>query len=150
MEKRPKLCYNCFTVNSMDNQFRHRGTARKNKDWKNKIWSSNIFTILLIVVLIISFVKVGKEVMLRYEIKKEINTLQAQLEDLEGKTSKMDKLISYLKTDEYIEKQARLEFNLSKPGEKQINLLNIDNSDRDDSKTDKRSNIEKWFNYFFD
>jgi cell division protein FtsB len=88
--------------------------------------------------------------MLRYEIKKEINSLQVQLEDLEDKTSKMDKLISYLKTDEYIEKQARLELNLSRPGEKQINLVNLDDSGGDSLSTDKRPNVEKWFNYFFD
>jgi len=35
--------------------------------------------------------------MLRLEIKKEINALQVQLDDLEGKNIKMDQLISYLK-----------------------------------------------------
>lgn len=136
----------------MRNQFRHKSPSSKvkNNNWKSQAWSSNIFSILLIVLLIISFVKVAKEIMLRYEIKKEINTLEAQLEDLESKTSKMDKLISYLKTDEYIEKQARLELNLSKPGEKQINLVNINDSGDQVLSDDQRSNAEKWFNYFFD
>lgn len=136
----------------MRNQFRHKSPSSKvkNNNWKSQAWSSNIFSILLIVLLIISFVKVAKEIMLRYEIKKEINTLEAQLEDLESKTSKMDKLISYLKTDEYIEKQARLELNLSKPGEKQINLVNINDSGEQVLSDDQRSNAEKWFNYFFD
>ena len=134
----------------MNNQFRHRASASKvNNNWKSQIWSSNIFSMLLIVLLIISFVKVGKEIMLRYEIKKEINTLEAQLEDLEAKTSKMDKLISYLKTDEYIEKQARLELNLSKPGEKQINLVNLNDTASSDLSEDQIPNVEKWFNYFF-
>jgi len=136
----------------MNNKFRHRVASgkSKNNDWKSKTWGSNIFSILLIVLLVVSFVKVAKEIMLRYEIKKEINTLQVQLDDLETKTSKMDKLISYLKTDEYIEKQARLELNLSKPGEKQINLVNLDNNTDIDVSKDKRSNIDKWFGYFFD
>ena len=136
----------------MSNQFRQKSASRKKKDsdWKNKIWTSNIFSILLIILLIISFVKVGKEIMLRWEIKREINTLQVQLEDLQGRKSKMDRLISYLKTDEYIEKQARLELNLSKPGEKQINLLNLNNTKNKDLSNTQESNMKKWFNYFFD
>ena len=136
----------------MDNQFKNTarsGRGRKN-NWKTKIWSSNIFSILLIVLLIVSFVKVGKEIILRFEIKREINTLQAQLNDLQDKTAKMDKLISYLKTDDYIEKQARLELNLSRPGEKQVNLINIDDLGDKDLSENQGSNIEKWFNYFFD
>jgi cell division protein FtsB len=136
----------------MSNQFRQKGASRKGKngDWKSKIWTSNIFSILLIILLFISFVKVGKEIMLRYEIKKEVNTLQVQLEDLQGRKSRMDKLISYLRTDEYIEKQARLELNLSKPGEKQINLLSLDNAENKGLSDIQKSNTEKWFNYFFD
>ncbi len=61
----------------------------------------------------------------------------------------MDKLISYLKTDEYIEKQARLELNLSKPGEKQINLVNLNDTASSDLSEDQIPNVEKWFNYFF-
>ena len=95
-------------------------------------------------------VKGGKEIRLRYEIKKEINTLQVQLEDLEDKTAKVDKLISYLKTDEYIEKQARIELNLSKPGERQVNLSNIGKVDNKNLANNQEPNIEKWFNYFFD
>lgn len=120
----------------------------KKVDWRSKILGSNIFSVLLVVLLILSFVKVSKEVLLRYEINQEINALQARQAELSDKTEDMNKLIAYLNTDEYIEKQARLQLNLSHPGEKQINLpgnnkedlvLDIDNS----------TNIMKWFNYFF-
>ena len=87
--------------------------------------------------------------MLRLEIKKEINTLEVQLNDLEGKKAKMDQLISYLKTDEYIEKQARTELNLTKPGEKQVNLVGFEGSNQNLA-DENISNIQKWFNYFFD
>ncbi|MFA6308068.1 MAG: septum formation initiator family protein [Patescibacteria group bacterium] len=136
----------------MNNQFQNTARSRgdRKSHWKTKIWSSNIFSILLIVLLIVSFVKVGKEIILRFEIKREINTLQVQLEDLQNKTAQMDKLISYLKTDDYIEKQARLELNLSRPGEKQVNLINLDNLENKNALEYQGSNIEKWFNYFFD
>ena len=135
----------------MNNQFRYKApsTQSRSSDWKGRIWRSNIFSAFLILLLLASFLKVAKEIMLRLEIKKEINTLEVQLNDLEGKKAKMDQLISYLKTDEYIEKQARTELNLTKPGEKQVNLVGFEGNNQ--NLTDENiSNIEKWFNYFFD
>lgn len=136
----------------MNTQIKHKTPAGRahNINWKGRIWSSNIFSVLLIILLAASFIKVGKEVMLRLEIRKEIETLQAQLDDVQSKKDKMDKFISYLQTSEYIEKQARLELNLSKPGEKQINLLDHKNVADNKLAEDKRSNPEKWYNYFFD
>ncbi|RJQ35528.1 septum formation initiator family protein [Candidatus Parcubacteria bacterium] len=119
------------------------------REWHHKIFDSNIFTIFLVLLLILSFVKVTKEVMLRYEINKEIKILESQLASIEGKTGDMEKLISYLNTDEYIEKQARLKLNLSKPGEKQINLTNSQEISIDFADDEDAINPVKWFNYFF-
>jgi len=130
-------------------RYRQQAVNKKSSDWKGRVWSSNLFSLLLIVLLVTSVIKVGKEIMLRWEINREISNLQTQLDDLESKKDKMDKLISYLQTDEYIEKQARLELNLSKPGEKQINLLGYA-QEEENRIVDNRSNLEKWINYFFD
>ncbi|MFA5126427.1 MAG: septum formation initiator family protein [Patescibacteria group bacterium] len=124
--------------------------VKNNHDLK-QIWHSNFFTIFLLVLLIFSLVKVGKEALLRYEIKQEINNLEAKLSDVQGKTDKMNQLIDYLKTDEYVEKQAREKLNLGAPGEKQVNLANED-SDAAAPVIDNgpsANNIVKWFNYFF-
>jgi len=100
--------------------------------------------------LIFSFVKVTKGVLLRYKINQEISHLEEQLGDLQSKTENMQKLITYLETDEYIEKEARLKLNLSKPGEKQINLSNIQEGEDGAEEKDYSSNITKWFKYFFE
>ena len=118
-------------------------------EWRSKIWQSNIFTLILIVLLIFSFIKVSKEVLLRYEINKEISALDTKLNSLEEKTEKMNNLITYLQTDEYIEEEARLKLNLSKPGEKQINLTARPSSSSEIEEKDPRTNINKWFDYFF-
>lgn len=112
------------------------------------VWKSNVFTVILVVLLILSFIKVSKEVLLRYQINKEISNLEQQLEDLDSKAAKMDELIAYLKTDEYLEKEARLKLNLSKPGEKQINLA-TDGQIVENEIENQGNNISKWFNYFF-
>jgi len=123
---------------------------KNKKGWRIKVWQSNLSTLVLIVLLIFSFIKVSKEVLLRYEINNEIKVLDTKLSDLQGKTDKMNNLIAYLQTDEYIEQEARLKLNLSKPGEKQINLATRPSTSMDLAETDYRSNINKWFDYFFE
>jgi len=129
------------TSNTTDGQ--HGSSLRR------KIFNSNIFIVALLLLLIFSFVKVTKGIVLRYKISQEIKQLEEQLTDLKDKTDKMNQLVTYLGTDEYIEKEARVKLNLRKPGETQVNLA----KDQDDAsapiEVDDLSNVEKWFNYFF-
>ncbi len=125
---------------------RYRATHKK---VQKKFWGSNIFTAFLVVILIFSIIKVTKEIVLRYEINQQISELETKLSDLESKTNKMDELIAYLKTDEYIEKEARLKLNLSKPGERQINISG-DEEIQNNFVNDESPNLTKWFNYFFE
>jgi cell division protein FtsB len=125
---------------------RHQTKSRKAK---KKFWGSNIFTSVLVIILVFSIIKVSKEIMLRYEINQQINELETKLSDLESKTNKMDELIAYLKTDEYIEKEARLKLNLSKPGEHQINISG-DKQIQEELVNNNDPNLIKWFNYFFE
>lgn len=119
-------------------------------NWQHSLWHSNFFTIFLLVLLVLSFIKVAREALLRYEIKKEINSLQGQLDGLQNRSAKTNNLISYLQTDEYIEKEAREKLNLAQPGEKQINLITNKTSllvETDSSAI--KANPSKWFDYFF-
>jgi hypothetical protein len=58
-------------------------------------------------------------------------------------------MIAYLKTDQYIEKEARTKLNLVKPGEKQINFTSSTDSLAQVDLSKKSPNYIKWFNYFF-
>ncbi|PIR07367.1 MAG: hypothetical protein COV55_00070 [Candidatus Komeilibacteria bacterium CG11_big_fil_rev_8_21_14_0_20_36_20] len=129
---------------------RKASVSQSSRGLKGKIFNSNLFIIALLLLLIFSFVKVTKGVLLRYKINQEISHLEEQLGDLQSKTENMQKLITYLETDEYIEKEARLKLNLSKPGEKQINLSNIQEGEDGAEEKDYSSNITKWFKYFFE
>lgn len=121
----------------------------KQAKMRGGLWGSNWLSVFLLALLIISMIKVSREVILRYQIDQEIKSLEGKLSDLQSRTAKMDKLVAYLNTDEYIEKQARLQLNLSKPGEKQINLTNNQAAVETSSATGSESNLVKWFNYFF-
>jgi cell division protein FtsB len=121
----------------------------KKKDSARAFFESRFVNLILIVLLVLSAVKVIREAIVRYEINKEIAALENQLGDLESKSDKLGNMIAYLKTDQYIETEARTKLNLVKPGEKQINFTSsTDNLAQVGSKKDS-SNYIKWFNYFF-
>lgn len=123
---------------------------RPKKPFKESIFNSNIFIVILIIALIYSMFKVGKELTRRWQINREITNLTEELTQAQRKKDQLQDLIEYLKTDKYVEEQARLQLNLSKSGEKRIDL-----SDNIESKTlaieeDDLSNWQKWYNYFFE
>jgi cell division protein FtsB len=121
--------------------------SSKKTSWYKRFFNSNAFTIFLIIFFLFSLIKVTKELFIRYDINNEINELTEKKESLESSIKEINNHISFLQTDYYIEKEARLKLNLAKPGEKQINLLNSE--DEEIIHQDEISNISKWFNYFF-
>jgi|SRR3989344_5580951 len=123
-------------------------TRREHKGWWRVIWESSAFTIFLVLILVLSLIKMTREIMVRREIDREIRQLENNLVQLEGQKSEVERLISYLDTDEYVEKESRLKLNLLKPGEKQINLSDSA-AELVSPQEDDKSNIAKWFDYFF-
>lgn len=121
----------------------------KKKDSARTFFESRFVNLILIVLLVLSAVKVIREAIVRYEINKEIAALENQLGDLESKSDKLGDMIAYLKTDQYIEKEARTKLNLVKPGEKQINFTSSTDSLAQVDLSKKSPNYIKWFNYFF-
>lgn len=121
----------------------------KKKYSTKSFFESRFVSLVLLVLLILSIVKVVREAMIRYTINKEIATLENQLSDLESKSGKIENMISYLKTDQYIEKEARIKLNLVKPGEKQINFTSSTDSLARLDIAQESPNYIKWFNYFF-
>lgn len=124
------------------------GQNRK-KDSARAFFESRFVNLLLIVLLVLSVVKVVREAIVRYEINKEIASLENQLDELDNKSNKLGDMINYLKTDQYIEKEARTKLNLVKPGEKQINFTSSTDSLARVDLDKGSSNYIKWFNYFF-
>lgn len=124
---------------------------RSRQTFWGKFYNSNVFIIFLSLFLIFSLFKVGKELFKRHAINREINNLNKQLVAVQQEKDKLQDLISYLETDKYVEEQARLQLNLSKPGENRIDMANNPQEKTVEIAVESEDlpNWKKWFNYFF-
>lgn len=111
------------------------------------------------VLVAVSFVK---ELLRSYRINQEIASLQSAIKDLEQHNKSTYDLVQYLKTETYVQEQARLKLGLKEEGEKVIVLqptqgaTSAGQGDRSfflnevlrDSQEPK-SNPARWLVYFF-
>lgn len=94
----------------------------------------------------------GREMYRKYQINTEIRTLQSQIKELERSNQDTLSLISYFKTQQYKERQARSLLNLQKPGEFVVALPDRNEAGLSDQQSDIQTpevNLRKWWNYFF-
>ncbi len=112
------------------------------------------FVSFLLIFLAISFVR---ETYRKHHLSQEIEKLKAETEKLEGRNHQLAKLMDYLKEESHLEKEARLRFNLKKPGEKVVilpdNLTPEEGKDVLESPSSKEEeetvNYWRWWEYFF-
>ncbi|MFH1838042.1 MAG: septum formation initiator family protein [Candidatus Kuenenbacteria bacterium] len=130
--------------------------------WK-KIFFSPFFLFLGIIILVFYFFSIGKESYRHYRINKEIRNLKQEIKELEDKKTQTKKIIQYLKTESFQERQARLELGMKKPDEKVVILPNASNETKNknefmDINFKKNKEIEennqkiinpiRWWKYF--
>lgn len=94
-----------------------------------------------------------------WKVDREIQALQAQADELEGRNAKLRDLARALQDPERMEVEARIRLGLQEPGEHVVVLsgLDVTSTWRSAVKLDvvqekpeiERSNPERWFNYFF-
>lgn len=124
--------------------------------FKAKTFFSRIIFLAGIAILIFLFSALFKEYYREYQIRKEINSLQEDIDSFKKDNYQLSQLLEYYNTDEYKEAEIRKRFTLGKEGEKlAIIELQADNSTRDNTgeKTgavgENLPNYIKWWNYFF-
>jgi len=112
---------------------------------------SKLGILLAITLLALTIYYLARESYKKRLIDKEIALLEAEIASVEGNNKEILSLINYYKTAEYKDRQARSILNLQKEGEFAVALPERQPDD-DGSVTgsnDSRSNLEKWWNYFF-
>ena len=140
------------------------------KKTKQNLFKRIIFhkaTASLIGLAIIIFISVplAKNVSKHYNINKEVVKLEEEIDRLKDKNGELDKMIDYLKSDQFIDEQAKLNLNYKKAGEKLVvikdkeaeaakinteakNIYNIQGLNKQ-IKEKEITNPKRWQYYFF-
>ena len=131
--------------------------VKRRSGFINKILYNQKFLAFLglVIIILISF-PLAKIVSQRYKIDQEIKSLSLEISELENTSQDLNKLISYLDSDQFVEEQARLNLGLKKEGENVLiikdptDLNKVPGADNNNNLNPKNlSNPQKWFNYFF-
>lgn len=129
---------------------------KKKKTIVNKIFSFKLFVIISVLAVIFLGLNLGKEYYRKYQIQKEINSLQEDIAALEKNNYKLSQLIEYYKTDEFEEAQIRKRFNLGEEGENLAIMIESTSNSGENVEIEKMifevenlPNYINWWNYFF-
>jgi len=124
-----------------------------------------LITLLLLCILAIFVVPLTKNWRQKRAIDQEISELEKQVSEYENKNSSLKKVLDYMKSNEFVEKEARTKLNYKKAGE-QVTIIKdlpgdvqsaITNSSLFDLPPEPPEphdakligNIEKWIKYLF-
>ena len=142
---------------------------RKIKEKISQIISSpKTFFVVSIIVLGLLIMPLSKNIKDRFSINKEIGDLESQISKTQNKNQDLQKLISYLGSDQYVEEQARENLGMMKSGEQVVVVKGLPDTaqkttpqEKEDNRVfivpglDKAqaketiSNPQRWVAYFF-
>lgn len=98
-------------------------------------------------------ISAGRETYRGYQVRQEIQGLQAQVQQLEGKKAYLSQLVDRMQTQDSLDREARLRLGLQKPGE-QVYFFEESAHKEDapamaDVSDVVESNPRRWLRYFF-
>lgn len=138
-----------------------RSQKSKEQPKNNKLWI-RLYLFIVFIAFITAGYNIFKETHKKYQIRKEVDELKAEVKGLEQGNQKIKGLIEYYQTDGFTEKEARKKLNVKKEGEKVVILRKNENQEEDNptelesnNKEERKdnytnvSNPSKWWDYFF-
>ncbi len=99
----------------LSSQFNHPRSGGRSSSLPSLRWPV-LFALLSAIVFFVGASTV-RETYRGWKVDQEIEGLKSQISQLESQKHSMTDLLDRMKTDTYIEQEARLRFNLKKPGE---------------------------------
>jgi cell division protein FtsB len=108
-------------------------------------------TFILLVVLGCLAGPLSSNFLRKQKVDSEILELQKEISRLDSSNKDLEKLLVYLKSDQFAEVQARVNFGLKKPGEEVVVIKSGENSKEIEAagaEEGKNSNPVKWLKYF--
>lgn len=125
-----------------------------------KILYSRLFIFLSLLALIWLGLVLTKTVYRKYQLNQEIESLKFEITKMDKKEQELTKLIDYLGSQDYLEKEAREKLNLKKEGEsvlmvsetelaKELSDSSSQATVRGKEKIEEENNLIKWWKFFF-
>jgi cell division protein FtsB len=118
-----------------------------------KLLYSKFFIAFLVIIFVLALIALGRESYRYFRVSQNIKNLEERIENLETKSEELSKMEGYFQSEEFLEKEARLKLNLTKPGEKLIIIKtpeDLEEGQEQEGVVAKEIfNIQKWWNYFF-
>ena len=131
--------------------------------FKRGLWRSKILAVINLAVIILVLFPLAKKINQQRALRREIKELETEAERIDDKNKDLGDLLNYLQSDGFAEKEARLNLDLKKPGEKVVivkdaarlptapeqskSVFNIPGLDKKTAEI--KSNPRKWLDYFF-
>jgi cell division protein FtsB len=127
--------------------------SHKDSAWKN-FFGSKIFVLIVAVVAIMVVFSYARVYYQDYLVRQEIEHLEEQVRTMQAKKMELLDVLSYVKSDDFVEEKARTELNMAKPGEQvivvdQARVQTDGQADNPVLKLENTPNYKKWFRYFF-
>lgn len=138
--------------------------GKKQKNFWQRIFYSQIIIFIGIIFIIIFSAGISKRMVRKHQINKETQELKNEILKLEQNSKELNQLLSYLNSDEFLEKEARTKMGLKKADEK-VAIINRKNKVEAATNEDyfrnknkpnqtpknnlNKNNLDKWFDYFF-
>ena len=121
--------------------------------FRDYLKSKTFFVIGLVLVVLMGYL-LSKELNRRYRISREIEGLEQEIARFDNQNEELSRLVDYLQTPEYQERQARPLLNLQKSGEFAVALPPAPEDepgfvDPVDNSRLPSTNYQLWWNYFF-
>lgn len=125
--------------------------ARKKRHLPAILFSRGLFVVLIVILLFVS-VSLLREVKRKRNIQTEIKELEHELTQLERDNVSLQSLIDYLKTDEYIELEAKKKLGMKRAGEQVILVTKkeVSATTQTSSSQEAVANWQLWWRYFFE
>ncbi len=132
-------------------------TEKDNITVYQKLLKSKIFFIFLVPILLALVTGIFQKLYYRYEIKGDLDKLNAEISDLNKQKNDLNQLVDYYKNESNLEKEARVRLNLKKEGEKVVIILPQATSTGESGETISKTstdignspNYKQWWYYFF-
>ena len=125
--------------------------------------SSKLFAVIGLFLIFLVVYPLVKKIDQQTTLDQEIEELAAEIEGIDDKNGDLRDMIDYLESTQFIEKEARLNLDLKKPGEQVVVVKNETESNEDkklksvfivpgldkNNEDAVKVNPVKWFDYFF-